>query len=232
MTGTGKEDARPAFRLSLDTPGPRHAHRRWVLRIATLSIPAVVGILFPMHLREGFGPARLAAKTLLPFAILAPLAILLPAGRVRRLAATGLVVLLGWAAMATCVAVFGVPLDPQLLAGFLRVVRPELLGIALGAALVVAVVRSWILSGSAAPLEAATNALFAVTEGVYFGGPAIAAGQGLAAGARGVPARRALPGATALAAAAFWVDEDAAREAGVAPRQKRSRGSGTPSEPE
>jgi len=219
MTGTGDDGARSACRLSLDTSGRGQAHRRWALRIATLSIPAVVGILFALHLREGFGPARLAAKTLLPFAILAPLAIFLPAGRTRRLAATGLVVLLGWAAMATCVAVFGVPLDPQLLAGFFRVIRPELLAIALGAAMAVGMVRSWILSGAPAPLEAATNALFAVTEGVYFGGfliggtghmdawialPAIAAGQALVAGARGVPARRALLGAAALTAAALW----------------------------
>jgi len=220
MSAIGRDLAARSVRLSLGGPDRAEAVRRWGLRITAVAVPIAVGILFARYLREGFGPARLAAKSLLPFAALLPLAIFASAGPLRRLASAGLAASLGWTAMVTCVAMFGMPLDPQVLAGFFRVIRPELVVGALAATAALGLAWSWIVRRAVAPLEAATNAVFAVTEGVYFGGfllggtghmeawlalPLIAAGQALVAGVRGVPAWRALLGAVALVVAAVWV---------------------------
>jgi len=220
MSAIGHALAERSARLSLGASERAQAARRRVLRTVALAVPILVGILFARYLREGFGPARLAAKSLLPFAALLPLAIFVPADPPRRVISTGLVACVGWAAMVTCVAMFGMPLDPQILAAFFRVIRPELLLGALAAATALGLAWSWIARRAVAPLETGTNAVFAVTEGVYFGGfllggtghmeawltlPLIAAGQALVAGVRGVPAWRALLGAAVLVAAAVWV---------------------------
>jgi len=220
MSAVGHGLAERRIRLSLGDPDRARTVRRWGLRIVAVAAPIVVGVLFARYLREGFGPARLAAKSLLPFAALLPLAVFASAGPLRRAASAGLALAVGWAAMVACVAMFGMPLEPQILAGFFRVIRPELLLGALAATAALGLAWRWITRKAVAPLEAGANAVLAVTEGVYFGGfllggtghmeawlalPLIAAGQALVAGVRGVPAWRALLGATALVAAAAWV---------------------------
>jgi len=220
MSAIGHGLAERSVRLSLGDSDRARTVRGWGLRIAAVAVPTVVGVLFVHYLREGFDPVRLAAKSLLPFAALLPLAVFASAGPLRRAASAGLTLSVGWAAMVTCVAMFGMPLDPQILAGFFRAIRPELLVAALMAATVLGLAWSWMARRTVAPLEAGTNAVFAVTEGVYFGGfllgstghmdawvalPLIGGGQALVAGARGVPAWRALLGAVVLVAAASGV---------------------------
>jgi len=177
MSAPGQASAEHGAHLSFGNPERARTRRRWPLRIAAAAIPVVVGVVFLHTLREGFGPARLAAKSLVPFGALLPLAVFLPPGPGRRAASVGVAVALGVA--------------------WRRIVR-----------------------SAPAPAEAVSDALLAVTEGVYFGGfliggtghmegwlalPIIAAGQTLVAGVRGVPAWRALLGAVLLTGAAFWV---------------------------
>jgi len=220
MSAPGQASAEHGAHLSFGNPERARTRRRWPLRIAAVAIPVVVGVVFLHTVREGFGPARLAAKSLVPFGALLPLAVFLPPGPGRRAASVGVAMAFGWSTMGVCVAVFGVPLEPDIMAGFLGLIRPGILAAALAAAVALGVAWRRIVRSAPAPAEAVSDALLAVTEGVYFGGfliggtghmegwlalPIIAAGQTLVAGVRGVPAWRALLGAVLLTGAAFWV---------------------------
>jgi len=189
-----------------------------LLRLAALVVPIVVGASLLWQLREGFGLPRLAAKSLLPFATLVPLAAWLASRRLRDLAGTLLLIATATTAVVACFAVFGLPVHATTLAPLLGVGTPWLLALALGVALLVTALRARLIMGSLRDSRIVTDSLLAVVEGVYFGGfligatghlglPAgllVAGGQLLAASARGVPFGRALVGSGALVLVALW----------------------------
>ncbi len=202
----------------------RSSDARWmspewlVPRLAAIAVSVAVGASVLWQLREGFGLPRLAAKSLLPFATLVPLAAWIASRRLRDAAGTLVLSVTATTAMVACFAVFGLPIDASVLAPLLGVEAPRLLVLALGVAVLLASVRAWTFAGSLQDSRIVTDSLFAVIEGVYFGGfligatghlglPAgllVAGGQLLTASARGVPLLRAFVGSGTLVLVALW----------------------------
>ena len=191
--------------------------RRLAVVAASLGLPALVAVVLAQHLREGFGMTRLVAKSLLPFATLLPLAVLLRPRALRQALGMGLVASTAGGAMVLCYAVFGTPLEPGVLAGLYRLHAPHLAGLALLASLAVVALRAGWAGARWWGLPVLSDALFAGVEAVYFGGfllgatghlglpalLAVAGGQALVAGARGVGLGRALGGAAVLVVVAW-----------------------------
>lgn len=207
------------LRRAARTPGARWSSPEWLVpRLAAIAVSIAIGASVLWQLREGFGLPRLAAKSLLPFATLVPLAAWIASRRLRDAAGTLVLTVTATTAMVACFAVFGLPIDASVLAPLLGVEAPRLLALALAVALLLASVRAWTLAGSLREPRIITDSLFAVVEGVYFGGfligstghlglPAallVAGGQLLAARARGVPLGRAFVGSGALVGVALW----------------------------
>ncbi len=208
-------------RVSMSSAG--FAWSRW-LRIAILvMVPLSVGAAVALLLREPFGPMRLAAKSVVPFAVLLPVMSLM--GRARARSATSLAATLVTMTVVTwaCFAVYGVPVDPRLILSLLSLAEPSFgpIGLALGIGLPVIALRYRFGHQSltwAGPGPALLAVILAAGEATYFGGfllgstaslgtwswALVGAGVLLSAALRGVPTTRALIGSAAFVAMMTW----------------------------
>ena len=207
-----------AIKRTIPTDVTRSDQSR-LLQLAAVAVPIVVGAVLIQELREPFDPVRLAVKSSVPFAALLPAIVLLPAGTRRAVGAAAIAFSAMGLATWSCLAVFGVPLDREVLFSILALTRPDIGSLLLSLALLgvaVAVRRwrgtQWTIWGSL------SNVAVGAAEAVYFGGFLLAStanlgawswslvgtGLALSASLRGACLWRALGGAVAMVAITLW----------------------------
>lgn len=217
MIGLTRE-ARAVYLRAGSEPEWRTAPRGLQLGLGVVAATAL-GFGLAAVVREPFTPLRLALKGIAPAVATLPIALALPAGRLRSGAVATISVIAMTLLTALCLAVYGVPMRADVLLPFLALTPPALGPVVMALTLLAGMTAAGLrFDRISMPARSVVEVLLAAAETVYFMGfllgatrsmgpgawALVAAAQVLSVLGRGVPARRAIWGSAAVVAAALW----------------------------